>query len=54
MLRRLLDVSDAASFTIESVDALFREFREILDWDAAPSVRDSRMRSNLRFFVSMA
>lgn len=53
IMRRLLDPDDAMS--LRSVDdAMFRELREVLEADAAPSARDSRIRSNLRFFVSMA
>ena len=53
-MRRRLDASEALSLITEAIDELFRELREVLDCDAAPSVNDSRMRSNFRFLVSIA
>ena len=53
--RRLLDPTAGGSFTVRvEVEALFRESSEARDWDAAPLVRDSSIRSNLRFLDSMA
>ena len=55
VIRRLLDPSSVSSSPTDVVDALLlRELSDVLDGTAAPSVRDSSMRSNLRFFVSMA
>ena len=54
VMRRLLDASEAASSTNAIVDPLLRELSDVRDCDAAPSVSDSRMRSNLRFLLSIA
>jgi len=56
--RRLFEESEAASRLSDVVEVLCREFSEDREGDpageAAPSVKASRMRSNLRFFVSIA
>lgn len=53
--RRLLDPSAAGSVAVKvEVEVVFRESSEPRAGVAAPSVRDSSMRSNLRFLDSMA
>ena len=55
VIRRLLDPTAAGSFTArDEVEALLRELSEARDEGLAPSVKDSSMRSNLRFFDSIA
>ena len=55
VMRRLLDPTAAGSLTVRvEVEALFPDLSEARDGDEVPSVRDSRIRSNLRFLDSMA
>lgn len=54
VMRRLLDAFEVASSINDIVDPLLRVLSEVRDCDAAPSVNDSRMRSNLRFLLSIA
>lgn len=52
--RRRFKESEAVSCVSVVVDPLFRELSEVRDGDAAPSDSASKIRSNLRFFVSIA
>ncbi len=55
VIRRRLDASEGVASGRDVVDELLlRVFRAAFDWDAAPSVREPRIRSNLRFLVSSA